>query len=98
MGWRFHKSIRLLPGLRLNLGRRSASILAGVRGAHISAGSGGTWLRTGIPGTGISYRERLDGRDHRRSAGEAPNGGISWFRLALLACLGFALYLAFRGL
>ena len=37
MGFSFRKSIRLAPGVRLNLSKRSAGISAGPRGAKISA-------------------------------------------------------------
>jgi hypothetical protein len=31
MGFRFRRSIKVLPGIRLNLGKRSASMSLGVR-------------------------------------------------------------------
>lgn len=38
MGLRFRRSIRILPGLRLILGRCGASVSIGVRGAHVTLG------------------------------------------------------------
>ena len=38
MGFRFHRSIRLLPGIRLNFGKRGISASIGVRGAHVTYG------------------------------------------------------------
>lgn len=61
MGSRFRRSIRIAPGLRINVGKRGVSLSAGVRGASITLGSQGTYSNVGIPGTGLSYRERIDG-------------------------------------
>lgn len=61
MGFRFRKSIRLAPGVRLNFGSRGASWTLGGRGASIGIGPRGTYLNTSIPGTGISARQRLSG-------------------------------------
>lgn len=60
MGLRFRRSIKILPGLRLNLGMKGASVTVGGRGATVNIGPNGTYANLGLPGTGISYRERLD--------------------------------------
>ncbi len=58
MGFRFRRSIRILPGVRLNLGNRSTSVSVGVRGAHVTLRPGRTVRTTvGLPGTGLSYTE-----------------------------------------
>jgi len=62
MGMRFRRTISLAPGLRLNLGARGASLSAGPRGASITIGRNGVYGNVGMPGTGLSYRTRLDGR------------------------------------
>ena len=67
MGFRFHRSIRLLPGVRINLSRRGISTTIGPRGASINVGSRGTYANVGIPGTGVSSRTRLDSAAHSRS-------------------------------
>lgn len=61
MGWRYRKSFRLFPGVRINVSQRGISTTIGVRGASINFSNRGTYLNTGIPGTGISYRQRIDG-------------------------------------
>jgi len=61
MGLRFRRSIRLGRGIRLNLGSRSASLSLGGRGASVNIGPRGTFANLGIPGSGVSYRTRLDG-------------------------------------
>ncbi len=67
MGFRFHRSIRLLPGVRINLSRRGISTTIGPRGASVNVGSRGTYANLGIPGTGVSSRTRLDSAGHARS-------------------------------
>jgi hypothetical protein len=57
MGLRFRKSIKLTPGLRLNVGKRSVGMSVGKRGARYSINSRGQQTRSvGIPGSGLSYR------------------------------------------
>ena len=61
MGWRFHKSIKILPGIKLNVGKKGiSSISVGPRGAKLNVGKNGTRLTTGIPGSGLYYTTRLD--------------------------------------
>jgi hypothetical protein len=66
MGFRFRRSIRIAPGLRVNVGKRGVSLSAGVRGASVTVGSRGTYTNVGIPGTGLSYRERVGGGSEQR--------------------------------
>ena len=63
MGFRFRRSIRLAPGIRLNLSSRGLSASVGPRGASINVGPRGTYANVGIPGTGLSSRTRLDQHD-----------------------------------
>jgi hypothetical protein len=55
MGFRFRRSVKLFPGLRLNFGKRGISASIGVRGAHVTYGPTGTRTTVGLPGTGLSY-------------------------------------------
>lgn len=56
MGFRFRKSFKIAPGVRVNLGKKSVGISAGVKGARVSVNSSGRVTKSvGIPGTGISY-------------------------------------------
>ena len=58
MGLRFRRSIKIAPGLKLNINKNSVGLSAGVKGAHISVNSKGRVTKSvGIPGTGISYVE-----------------------------------------
>lgn len=56
MGMRYRKSIGLGKGVRLNVGKGSLGISAGVKGAHVSVNSRrGVTTSVGAPGTGVSY-------------------------------------------
>ena len=61
MGIRFRKSIKLAPGVRMNLSGSGISFGLGPRGASINIGKRGTYLNTGIPGTGLYAREKIGG-------------------------------------
>ncbi|UNP89277.1 DUF4236 domain-containing protein [Aeromonas encheleia] len=60
MGYRFRKTISILPGVRINLSNSTPSLSIGHRGASVTVGSRGTYANLGLPGTGLSYRTRLD--------------------------------------
>ncbi|HET8700716.1 MAG TPA: DUF4236 domain-containing protein, partial [Nitrococcus sp.] len=55
------RTIKLAPGLHLNIGKRGVSLSAGVRGASITLGRNGAYVNAGLPGTGLSVRERIGG-------------------------------------
>lgn len=56
MGLRFRKSIKLIPGVRLNIGLRRSSLSFGGKGFTYNVGSSGpSRLTVGIPGSGLSY-------------------------------------------
>ncbi|MBI4183056.1 MAG: DUF4236 domain-containing protein [Proteobacteria bacterium] len=60
MGFRFRRPVNILPGVRINFGKRGISATVGPRGASVNIGPRGTHLNLGLPGTGLSYRTRLD--------------------------------------
>ena len=58
MGFRFRRSFKVAPGIRLNLSKRGLGMSVGVRGARVSLGADGKVRRTiGLPGTGVSYTD-----------------------------------------
>lgn len=59
-GFRFRKSIKLLPGLDLNISKTGFSFSIGPDDAHITTGTHGTWLYLDLPGSGAYYRRKLD--------------------------------------
>lgn len=65
VGLRFRKSVKLLPGLRLNLSLGGASVSLGRPGATLNISSRGVRATTGIPGTGLSYSTQIAGARRR---------------------------------
>lgn len=69
MGFRFQRSVRLAPGLRLNLSKSGVSATLGRPGATVNVGRRGVEGSAGLPGTGLSYRRRIVGGRSGISAG-----------------------------
>jgi hypothetical protein len=59
MGFRFRRSFRVLPGIRLNLSKSGLSASLGIRGTHVTVGPRGTTTSVGLPGTGLSYTSHV---------------------------------------
>lgn len=59
MSINFRKSLKIMPGVRLNIGKNGVSTSIGVKGAKINIGKKGTYLNTGIPGSGLSIRNKI---------------------------------------
>lgn len=56
MALRFRKSIKVAPGVRLNISKKSIGVSAGVKGYRKSINSSGrVTTSVGVPGTGVSY-------------------------------------------
>ena len=97
MGWRFRKSVKIFPGVRLNFGKGGfTSTTIGGRWFKTNVGGRGVKHTVGVPGTGISYQTDT-GRaaPSKREPGSRSNGG-SWL-LVLLAVLLVLVLLAVVG-
>jgi hypothetical protein len=57
VGFRFRKSVSILPGLRVNFSTGGTSLSLGRRGFHYTLGPKGTRVTVGIPGTGLSWTQ-----------------------------------------
>ena len=54
----FRKSIKIAPGVHINMSKRGTGVSFGGRGAHVSFSPTGRVTKTvSIPGTGIYYRD-----------------------------------------
>ena len=72
MGVRFHRTIRLLPFLYLNIAKSGFSFSLGCPGAALNIGAKGVRGSVGIPGTGLSYRKTLSGKSKKKGKQAAP--------------------------
>lgn len=78
MALRFRKSIKLAPGIRMNLSGGGVSWSLGPRGASIGIGKRGAFLNAGIPGTGLYSRQSLSsGGGSSSSREEEPTPNVS---------------------
>ena len=68
MSFRFRRSVKLMPGVRLNVGLGRSSLSLGGRGATVNLSSRGTRTTLGIPGTGLSWTSSSGGS---RASGRA---------------------------
>ncbi|WP_199720426.1 DUF4236 domain-containing protein [Butyricicoccus sp. AM05-1] len=76
MGFRFRKSFKIAPGVRVNVGKKSVGISAGVKGARVSVNSSGRKTTTvGLPGTGLSYSktEKIGGSKTKAASTSASD-------------------------
>jgi Protein of unknown function (DUF4236) len=60
MSWRFRKSFKVLPGVKLNLTRRGLSATLGAAPFSVNVGPRGVYRNISIPGTGLWDRQRVD--------------------------------------
>jgi len=67
MGWKYRRRVRVLPGFYLNFSKSGMSATVGIKGFSVNMGQNGTYLNTGIPGTGIYDRVRLDNQPSNKS-------------------------------
>lgn len=63
MGFRFRKSIQIVPGVRVNVSRSGIGYSAGIKGARITKHANGRVSRTlSVPGTGLSHQTTIGGQ------------------------------------
>ena len=70
---RFHKSLKLLPGVRLNIAKTGPSLSLGPTGLRLNIGRQGTRTTLGLPGTGLSIinRKSWQSKKARAQLGQA---------------------------
>jgi Protein of unknown function (DUF4236) len=67
MSWRFRKTFKVLPGVKLNLTRHGLSATLGAAPFSVNVGPKGVYTNVSIPGTGLWSRDRLDIPSSQRS-------------------------------
>lgn len=70
MSIRFRKTIKILPGVKINIGKTGISTSVGVRGAHVTIGKRGTNVTAGLPGSGLSVTKKIGGKSEKPAAKE----------------------------
>ena len=97
MAFRFRKSVKIAPGIRLNFSKSGVSTSIGRRGATVNISKRGTRITAGLPGTGISASKL-----YRRPAKGVPPASPTKAEWATAMFVGFLLSAgiayAFKGL
>jgi Protein of unknown function (DUF4236) len=85
MGLRFRKTFSILPGVKLNIGKKSASVRVGVKGLGFTAGTAGQTVSASLPGSGFSVSHKLKGRSApARADAPAAKRGRPWVALVVV--------------
>lgn len=93
MGLRFRRSIKILPGVKLNLGKKSAGVSVGTTGARYSVNSSGRKTSTvGVPGTGLSYSNSSGGG---KKSDKGSKTVLPW---RLIIAVGVLIFLLIGGI
>lgn len=72
MGIRYRKSIKVAPGVKINLNRKSASVTVGGKGYHKTFNTNGqTTTSVNLPVKGLSYTDRKGGSSSSSSSAPA---------------------------
>lgn len=78
---RFRRTMKIAPGVQLNLTKKGVSARIGPRGAGITTGTSGTTVSAGIPGSGLHVSKKVKAATKRADAQNAakpengPGGG-----------------------
>lgn len=96
MGWRYRKSKKILPGVRLNINKNSTSVTFGPKGLHYTVSSTGRKTASvGIPGSGLSYSKTLSSGDKN---GRSAGGFSVWKFLKWVLIVNIALGIFISGM
>ena len=59
MGFRFHKSVKIFPGVRLNFSKSGVSTTIGRPGSNVNMRGRRVRGTVGLPGSGMSYSKEV---------------------------------------
>jgi len=82
LGFRYRKSVRIVPGVRLNLSKSGTSLSVGRRGFTTNFSKRGRRTTISLPGTGLSYT----------TSSPAGSGGRTGFPVSGIAGLLFLIF------
>ncbi|MGE4430518.1 MAG: DUF4236 domain-containing protein [Sphingobium sp.] len=84
MGWRFRRTVRIAPGIRVNISKSGFSTSLGGRGASVNFGPRGVRQTVGMPGTGLSFSKLVTKGGGGGSSGGAGDRGSGCLGLVLI--------------
>ena len=96
MALRIRKSIKIAPGVRINIGKKGISTSLGTKGATVNLSKRGARVTAGLPGTGISASQLY--KSKRRLPAPTPQGEystaewvVAWLMGEVMALVGWAM-------
>lgn len=98
MGFRFRRTIKIAPGVRLNIGKKGVSTSIGKRGAGVTFGTKGTTAHVGIPGTGISYTTKVGSKRKHSNNSTTRSSQAQSSGCGCNSCLGLLVVLFILGM
>lgn len=84
MPFRFRKSLKIFPGLKINLSKGGISTSVGGRGASLNIGKRGLRSTVGIPGSGLSYSASTSNKTSHSNRVSSNGLGCITFPFVLL--------------
>lgn len=92
MGFNIRKSIKIAPGIKLNIGKKGINSLSvGKNGASVNIGKKGTKTTVGIPGSGLSYSKFSNYRNNSQSTSQQQAESGKSIGFGTLLVIGFLL-------
>lgn len=80
MGFRFRKSFKIAPGIKLNMNKKSTGITFGSKGVHYTMNSKGkNTFSAGVPGTGLYYTS-TSGGSKKPNASKLRGSNMKWYK------------------
>jgi len=95
MGFKIRKSLKIAPGLRINLSKSGVSASVGKPGATVNVGKKGVKSTVGIPGTGISHTTNHSSKKQPEQDGQKQNKSTPWLAIAIIMLIIWLLSKAF---
>ncbi|MGO7570311.1 MULTISPECIES: DUF4236 domain-containing protein [Rhizobium] len=90
MAIRFRKSFKIAPGLRLNIGKKGASVRVGPKGAGYTVGTSGQRVSASVPGTGVGFSSKIG---KRKSDNQNTNPSLSSWVTGLVGLFLIVMFL-----
>lgn len=90
MGFKFRKSVKIAPGVKLNFNKKSTGITFGGKGFHYTVNSKGKRTTSvGVPGTGLYYSNTSGGNKDTSSTNKITDNerSLPWYLNILLFLL-----------
>ena len=89
MPFRFRRTFKILPGVKINLSKGGMSVTVGPRGYHLNFGKQGIRQTIDFPGAGLSHTSYLfkDGDDDKKRDADDDNDAVGCFPFGCLLFL-----------